>query len=149
MASASVIARDMDILAGMKKFGIQSVRKLASAIDVSKDKVQRGLQALSERDVYPESGLRETQEGYEWLRTLVFAVLLEFGIKGNQGADRISAFFKRVHLDKWIGVSPTALRGIWQRIEEELARYQHIHENQPGGKGQEIVASGDETFLNA
>jgi hypothetical protein len=147
MASASVIARDMDILEGMKKFGIQSARKLGEALGISKDKVQRGMQALSKREVYPESGLWETPEGYAWLRTLVFAVLLEFGIKGNQGADRISDFFKRVHLDKRIGVSPTALRRVLQRMEEELARYQQIQESQVDGKGHEIIASGDETFF--
>ncbi len=146
--AASVVCRDMEIFEEIKKFGKSSIRKLAEALGLSKDKVNRGLQALSKRDLYPESEFWETPEGYQWLRMLIFAVLLEFGIKGNIGADRMSDFFKRIRLDKRIGLSPSSLRKSLKQMEELLADYQKTQENKAADKGREIIASGDETFFN-
>ncbi len=121
---------------------------MAEATGQSKDSAHRGLNALDKRNRHPESGFWETEEGYRWLCLLVFAVLLEFGIKGHQGGERMSDFFKRIRLEKNIGVSPTALRNMLKRMEEHLARYQKEQEKQQAGTLREIVCSGDETFFN-
>lgn len=106
-------------------------------------------EALSKRDNHPESHYWETKEGYEWLQRMVFAVMLEFGIKGNQGADRMSAFFKRIRIDNRIGVSATALRTKMKKMEECLIQYQNIHEQKQASSGsvREIIAGFDETFF--
>jgi len=136
------------VFSQLTEVGRQSIRKMAEIIGLSKDRVMRSLKSLSQRNRYPESSFWETEEGYYWLRLLVFAVLFEFGIKANQGADRLSTFFKRVRLERHVGVSPTALRSLLTRMEEELTRYQEIQGKQPSGTPREIIASGDETFFN-
>ncbi len=140
--------RDRKIFTRILNFGRESVRKIAEATGQSKDSAHRGLNALDKRNQYPESGVWETEEGYRWLCRLVFAVLLEFGIKGNQGAERISDFFKHIRLENNIGVSPTALRNMLKRMEELLARYQKEQEKQQAGTSREIVCSGDEKFFD-
>lgn len=145
--TTAIRLRDMKIAATIKETGQQSIRKIAKITGLSKDKIQRGLDALLKRNIHPESEFLETKEGKEWLSTLVCGVLLEFGIKGNQGADRISNFFKRIRLDKHIGVSPLILRNSLKNMEELLIRYQKDHEC-AGESALEIVASGDETFFD-
>jgi DNA-binding Lrp family transcriptional regulator len=146
--TTAIRIRDIKIVATIKETGQQSIRKIAKIAGLSKDKVQHGLNAILKRNIHPESEFWETKAGQEWLRILVFGVLLEFGIKGNQGADRISSFFERIRLDKHIGVSPTSLRTLLKRMEELLVRYQKEHESECVGKSSlEIIASGDETFF--
>jgi len=140
--------RDIKIFATIKETGQQSIRKIAKIAGLSKDKVQRGLNAILKRNIHPESEFWFTVAGQKWLHILVCGVLLEFGIKGNQGADRISNFFKRVRLDKHIGVSPTSLRTLLKGMENQLVRYQKEQESECAGKSTvEIIASGDETFF--
>ncbi|OAD23154.1 hypothetical protein THIOM_001020 [Candidatus Thiomargarita nelsonii] len=145
----SVQQRDIKVFEWMADFGQQSLRKIANALGMSVSQVQRSTDALSKRDNHPESHYWETKEGYEWLQRLVFAVMLEFGIKGNQGADRMSAFFKRIHIDNRVGVSATALRTKMKQMEECLIQYQSIHEQKQASSGsfREIIAGGDETFF--
>jgi len=146
--TTTIRLRDIKIVATIKETGQQSIRKIAKIAGLSKDKVQRGLNALLKRNIHPESEFWFTVAGQKWLHVLVCGVLLEFGIKGNQGADRISNFFKRVRLDKHIGVSPTSLRTMLKSMENQLVRYQKEQESECAGKSAvEIIASGDETFF--
>ena len=116
----------------------------------SKSSVYRHLQALKRRNRYPESYLWESSEGRAWLTRLVVAVLLEFGIKRGVGADHLSLFFQRVHLDQHIGLSPSSLLQILERIENLAVSYALKLEEERRQTGQEvgIVAAGDETFFN-
>jgi len=152
MAIAALVrSRDTKVFGALAELGKQSLRKIAQAIGLSKDSVARSLTALSKRDKYPESHLWETEEGQAWLRRLVVAMLYEFGIKGNQGAERMSEFLKRIRVDSYVGSSPSALRSLVQQIEKALADFQREQEAQQAeqeGEGPEIVASGDETFFN-
>lgn len=144
----SIRLRDTKIFATIKETGQQSIRKIAKITGLSKDKVQRGLNAMLKRNIHPESEFWETKEGKEWLGMLVCGVLFEFGIKGNQGADRISNFFKCIRLDKHIGVSPSRLRISLNRMEELLVRYQKEQESEYAGKSAlEIIDRYDETFF--
>ncbi|HEY85091.1 MAG TPA: hypothetical protein G4N96_08290 [Chloroflexi bacterium] len=75
-------------------------------------------------------------------------MLYEFGMKGNQGAERMSEFLKRIRVDNHAGISPTALRTMMRVIEEELPEFQREQEEAQKGEGvRQIVAAGDETWL--
>ena len=62
--------------------------------------------------------------GYGWLVRLVIAVVYHFGIKHSVGAESLSAFFKAIHLETQVGCSPTALRQLKHRVEEEIVAYE-------------------------
>lgn len=141
--------RDLKVFAKLKESGLQSLRKIAAATGLSKDSVYRALKGRSRRNVYEESELWETEEGWQWLVRLVLATILTFGLKGNQGGERLSEFFHLIRLEKHVGVSPTALRTLMKRVEEAVIRYGKEQESLHGGKGmREIVCGGDETFFN-
>ena len=146
--SASVRKRDSKVFANIVERGKQSLRKIAQATGLSKDSVARSIETIFKRDKYPESAMWEMEEGQEWLRRMVIAMLYEFGMKGNQGAERMSEFLKRIRVDNHVGVSPTALRTMMRVIEEELPEFQREQEEAQKGEGvRRIVAAGDETWL--
>ena len=137
------------IVSEIKKGENKSVRKIAKAVGMKKSSVCRHLKGLAKRNCHPESSFWETEAGHEWLHRLVFAVLYCFGIKGGVGAERLSCFFKRIRLEKHVGISPTALLTLLRRMEEEIDAYRQVYEEEQRktGKHQEVVASGDETFF--
>ncbi len=145
--SSSIRRCDIKVLSNIAAFGKRSLRKIAEATGISKDRVSRSLQRVNQRDQYAESHLWETEEGQEWLRRLVIAMLYEFGMKGNQGAERMSKFLKHIRVNTHVGVSPTALRHMMKLLEEHLVTYQRAQEALHRDTEQEIVAAGDETWL--
>ena len=149
--TAEVRNRDRKIFTNVIEFDRRSIRTIGKAVGMSKDKVYRGLAAIDKRDKYPESHLWETEEGQEWLRIMVLAVIYVFGLKGNQGAERMNEFFERTRLDGHIGASASSLRSMRHEIEKLLVEFQRTQEAQQrekGKEGREIVASGDETWFN-
>lgn len=148
--TAAIRSRDRQVWGHITEFGRQSLRKIAQATGLSKDRVARSLEAVSNRDKYPESHLWETAEGQAWLHRMVDATIYEFGLKGNQGADRVSEFLKRLRVNSHVGVSPTALRQRMRQMEEELAEFQQNQEEEQSQQGEKraVVASGDETWFN-
>ncbi len=146
--AASVRKRDSKVLSNIAEYGKQSLRKIAQATGLSKDSVARSIEVTFKRDEYPESAMWEGEAGQEWLRRMVIAMMYEFGLKGNQGAERMSEFLKRIRVEKHVGVSPTALRTMIREIEKELVRYQCEQEaGQKEGEVRQIAAAGDETWL--
>ncbi len=151
--ASAVRSRDKKVFAEIVRFGWQSIRKIAKATGLTKDSVARSIGAMTKRNRHPESHLWETEEGQAWLHRLVIAAIYEFGLQGNQGAERMSAFFKRIRIDTHVGVSPTALRNQTHLIEDYLTAYQQEQEQKmreicEKGKKIDITASGDETFFN-
>jgi len=149
--SATVRDRDGKVFANIAEFGRQTLRKIAQATGLSKSSVERSLKSLEKRDQHPESHLWETEEGKAWLLRLVIAMIYVFGLKGNQGAERMSEFLKRIRINTHVGVSPSALRKMMQKIEEKLVEFQEIQEMEQSQKEdpqREIVASGDETWFS-
>jgi len=143
----TVRTRDRKVWDDIKVFGERSLRQIAQSIGLSKDRVRRSKKALANRNSHPESAFWETEEGQAWLCLLVTAVLFEFGLKCNLGAGRLSGFFKRIRLEKQIGVSATALRNLLKRLEALLISYQQEQESQRCESRREIIASADETFF--
>ncbi len=149
--TATVRTRDIQVFANIIEFGQRSLRKIAQATGLSKSSVARSLVSMDKRNKYPESYLWETEAGQAWLRILVIATLYEFGLKGNQGADRMAGFFKRIRVHTHVGISPSALRTMVKHIEVALVEFQQkqeVEQAQQGGEKREIVASGDETWFD-
>lgn len=127
------------------------MRKIGAATGLSKDSVARSLEAVSKRDKYPESHFWETKAGQAWLCLLVVGMLYVLGLKGNQGAERMSEFLRLIRVNTPVGVSPSALRTMMSKMEElivEFGQMQEEKQRQKGEAGKEIVGSGDETWFN-
>jgi Family of unknown function (DUF6399)/IclR helix-turn-helix domain len=142
-------AKSVRIFNSIREHGKSSIRRLAERTGFSKSSVHRHLQAIDRRDRYPESKLWETPEGRDWLIRLVVATLFIFGLKRGVGADTISEFFGRLHLEAHLGCSPSALRGLMQRLELTLMETAAAWE-QDGidhGEIRPIIGAVDETFL--
>ncbi len=110
-------AKSVVIFNSIQEHGKQSVRRLAERTGLSKSSVHRHLQAIDCRDRYPESWFWETETGRTWLIRLVVATLFVFGLKRGVGAETLSEFFGRLHLETHVGCSPSALRNVMHTLE--------------------------------
>jgi hypothetical protein len=131
--------------------GPQSIRKLAAATGLPKSSVERPCKGLQERArQVPEAELWEPERGAQWLRVLVLAVVFVFGLKGGVGVERLSEFFHRVRLERYLAVSPSALRALRAQMEAVILAYQAEQEQRlgQGGRRLEIIAGADETFFD-
>ncbi len=113
-------AKSVFIFNSIREHGPQSVRRLAERTGLSKSSVHRHLQAIGRRDRYPESSFWETEAGRTWLIRLVVATLFVFGFKRGVGAETLSEFFSRLHLETQVGCSPSALRRVMHTLERIL-----------------------------
>ncbi len=129
--------------------GKQSVRDIAQKTGYSKSSVHRLEQAMERRNCHPESWFWETEEGRRWLIRLVVATLYTFALKRGVGAETISEFFSHLRLGTHVGHSPSALRGVIQRLEEVIVeigqRWQE--EGVRGGEAGPVIGAVDETFF--
>src|SRR2546427_5566076 len=127
----------------------QSILQVAHQTGFSKSSVHRLKQAMERRDTHPESWWWETEEGRGWSIRLVVATLYTFGLKRGVGAETISAFFGRLHLETHVGCSPSALRGVMQALEHVIleAAAAWEHEGRAAGEVRPIIGAVDETFL--
>jgi Family of unknown function (DUF6399)/IclR helix-turn-helix domain len=127
----------------------QSIRQVAHQTGLSKSSVHRLKQAMERRDTHPESWWWETDEGRCWFIRLVVATLYTFGLKRGVGAETISEFFSRLHLETQVGCSPSALRGVMQALEQVILETAEAweHEGSAEGAVRPIIGAVDETFL--
>ena len=135
----------------LRDLGPKSIRQLAAATGLPKSSVERhckGLQARARQ--VPEAELWEHERGAQWLRVLVLAVVFVFGLKGGVGVERISEFFHRVRLERYLAVSPSALRSLRTQMEAIILAYQGEQERRLGQTERrlEIIAGADETFFD-
>jgi hypothetical protein len=142
-------AKSLQIFKSLCDHGTQSVRQLAQRTGLAKSSVHRLTQAMGRRDVHPESWLWETEEGRHWLTRLVAATLYTFGLKRGVGMDTMSEFFTRLRLERQVGCSPSALRGVMQALEAALLETARHWEKDgvAAGEVREIIGAVDETFL--
>ncbi|MEL6456268.1 MAG: DUF6399 domain-containing protein [Cyanobacteria bacterium J06623_5] len=122
---------------------------IVAATGLKKSSVQRHQKGIERRNQYAESNLWETAAGAAWLERLVVAVVYHFGIQQGVGAESLSRFFKAIHIETHVGISPSALRSLKVRLHETVAAYaaaqaEHCHP-QPG---QGICIGADETFFD-
>jgi hypothetical protein len=142
-------AKSVRIFNSIREHGQQSVRHLAERIGCSKSSVHRHLQAIKRRDCYPESSLWETEAGRTWLIRLVVATLFVFGLKRGVGAETLSEFFGRLHLEAHVGCSPSALRHVMHMLERLLLETAADWEKEGIAHGEirPVIGAVDETFL--
>jgi hypothetical protein len=142
-------AKSVRIVNAIREHGKQSIRSLADRTGFSKSSVHRHLQAIARRDRYPESSLWETEAGRTWLIRLVVATLLVFGLKRGVGADTLSEFFGRLHLEAHVGCSPSALRSVMHTLEQLLLATAAAREKEGIAHGEirPVIGAVDETFL--
>jgi len=137
------------IAAKIKELGTSSIRKIAEATGFSKSSIHRHLKAKERRNQYPESHLWETAEGQQWLGRLMAASIFHFGLKRGVGMDSISAFLKELRLQRHLGISTTALKGVRKQLEKHIIEYGRVHQDQ-GAKAsgpRQMVGGVDETFF--
>lgn len=127
----------------------QSLRQVAQQTGLSKSSVHRLKQAMERRDVSPESWLWETDEGRRWCLRLVVATLYTFGLKRGVGAETISEFFARLRLERQVGCSPSALRGVMDVLAQALLETAQAWEREGRADGEigTMIGAVDETFL--
>ncbi len=111
--------------------------------------VHRLAQAMERRNCHSESGFWETEEGRSWLIRLVVATLYTFGLKRGVGAETISEFFSHPRLGTHVGYSPSALRGVIQRLEEVILEIGQSWQEEGihGGEVRPVIGAVDETFF--
>src|SRR4029453_13238995 len=97
----------------------------------------------------PESSFWETEAGRHWLIRLVVATLLVFGVKRVVGAETLSEFFGRLHLEAHVGCSPSALRRAMHTLERIILDTAAAWEQEGIAHGEKrpIIGAVDETFL--
>src|SRR5229473_779458 len=129
--------------------GKQSVRRIAQKTGFSKSSVHRLQQAMERRGCHPESWLWETEAGRRWLTRLVVATLYIFGFKRGVGLDTMSEFFARLRLERHMGCSASALRGVMHALETAILETTRTWEQGAiaAGEVREIIGAVDETFL--
>ncbi len=144
-----VWAKSLQIFHGLCDNGTQSVRRIAQKTGFSKSSVHRLQQARARRDTHPESWWWETEDGRCWLIRLVVATLYTFSFTRGVGAETISEFFGRLHLETQVGCSPSALRGVMHALEHVILETATAWEHEGGAAGEvrPIIGAVDETFL--
>ncbi len=142
-------AKSVVIFNSIRDHGKQSIRSLAERTGLSKSRVHRHLQAMDHRDRYPESWFWESEAGHAWLIRLVVATLLVFGLKRGVGAETISEFFSRLHVEAHIGCSPSALRHVMHTLEHLILETAAAWEQEGIAHGEirPVIGAVDETFL--
>jgi hypothetical protein len=142
-------AKSVVIFNSIREHGKQSIRSLADRTGLSKSSVHRHLQAIERRDRYPESSFWETEAGRAWLIRLIVATLFVFGLKRGVGAETISEFFSRLHLEAHVGCSPSALRHVMHTLERLILEAAAAWEKEGIAHGEirPVIGAVDETFL--
>jgi enamine deaminase RidA (YjgF/YER057c/UK114 family) len=104
---------------------------------------------MDRRDRCPESSFWETDGGRTWLIRLVVATLFVFGLKRGVGAETISAFFRRLHVEAHVGCSPSALRHVMHTLEHLILETASAWEKEGIAHGEirPVIGAVDETFL--
>jgi hypothetical protein len=77
------------------------------------------------------------------------ATLLVFGLKRGVGAETLSEFFGRLHLEAHVGCSPSALRRVMHTLERIILATAAVWEQEGVAHGEirPIIGAVDETFL--
>ena len=138
------------VFAILQQTATASVRQIAHLTGLPRSSVHRYKTGIVKRDQYPESHLWERPEGYAWLCLLVYATIFVFGIMRGVGAETLSLFFRLLHLQLWMAVSPTAIREVRRRMEGQILAYQREQEQaiQQESTGlREVCLAADETVF--
>lgn len=142
-------SKSVRIFHAIRAHGPQSVRRLAERTGLSQSSVHRHLQAIKRRDRSPASSLWETEAGRTWLILIVVYTLFVFILKRGVGAETLSEFFGRLHLEAHLGCAPSALRRVMHTLERIILDTAAVWEQEgvTHGEIRPIIGAVDETFL--
>ncbi len=111
-------------LNAIKKHGKKSLAKLAELTDQTKSSIYRQTKKIDARSEINSADFFETSTGAEWLRHLVFAVTLVFGLQANVGEDRLGLFFKLIDVTQFVGVSASSMGRLKKKMMQQLQAYE-------------------------
>lgn len=124
LKTQTIRATGVAIFTQIKESGKSSFRKLADLINGSKSSVRRHLKAQKNRALYPNHRCGKAPR----VRVLVFATLYVFCLGRGVGTDQISLFFKLIRIDKYVGISASALQQLVKQMEMLLPLFQDVCE---------------------
>ena len=145
----SLFQRMMSILTFIQDKGKRTVRQIAEGTGISQSAVGRQMISQKKRLQSPESTLWESPEGFRFLVRLYVVTLYCFGMKRGVGMESISEFFYRLHLQRHLSSSPSALRQFRIELEEKLLEIGQRWEalGIEGAEDLEMIGAADETFF--
>ncbi len=147
--SLNIRERRRQVASHLRNRTLGGIRGIAKVLGISKSSVYRHRKRLSEQEKKaPESSWWNSEAGSTCLKLLVCGIVYYFGIKQGIGSDSLSEFFKAVGLDTQVGSSPSALRRLRARMQEQILAYETAQQEHCQPKaGQGICVGGDETFF--
>jgi hypothetical protein len=142
-------AKSVQIFNSIRENGTQSIRCLARHLGLSKSSVHRHLRRSIAEPATPSRGYGKHQKAETGSSAWVVATLFIFGLKRGVGAETISEFFARLHLETHIGCSPSALRSVMHTLEQTILETIVAWEQEGIAHGEirPIIEVVDETFL--
>ena len=133
----------------IKLNGKKSLSKLSKLVNQSKSSLHRQIRIIDNRSKISGADFFETAEGAIWLRRLVLAATLVFGLQGKVGEDRLSLFCNLICIQAFIGVSASSMGRLKNKMMEQIGLYEQ--ELKPTldklAADISIVAGADETFF--
>jgi len=134
----------------IKSQGKKSLSKLAKLTKETKSNIYRKIKKIKSRSKVKGADFFETSEGEKWLRHLVIATTLVFGLQGKIGEDRLALFFEIIGVTQFVGVSGSSMGRLKNSMMQKLQAYQA--ELQPQldeiAAGLSVVTGADETFFD-
>ena len=108
----------------IKSRGKKSLAKLSQLTGHSKSSTQRQIKKIKKRSGILGAEFFETEEGSIWLRRLVLAATLVFGLQGNIGAERLALFFEIICVTSFVGHSASSMGRLKNTMMHMLQVYQ-------------------------
>ena len=133
----------------IKEHGKKSCRKLAGIFNRSKSSIHRRQQKIKSRAHIPGALFFESSDGQAWLKKLVVAAILIFGIKSGVGSETLALFFSMITVGSFVATSPASLKRLEDRIDDLIIEYKDMQDKGIMEKAPElsITPGGDETFF--
>jgi len=142
-------ARMISIYKISKNNDAASLREIAELSSISKSSVQRIKVKQRDRIAAVGHNFFETEEGMLWLRTFIFSVIFTFGVQAGVGAETISLFLSLVGVALYVGISPSCIRTVKNKIRTLIDKYgkEQVEEVIKLCLNKELHLGGDETNL--
>ena len=134
----------------IKETGNKNCRRLASLFKTSSSSIFRKLKQIKSRSHICGARFFETEEGQNWLKKLIVAIIMIFAILCGVGGERIALFFSLLELRHFVGLSERSINRITQKIEELIEQYGIKHDSNIKAqlKSLDVILGADETFFD-
>ena len=149
VAKMSFAYRARRVAAVFLKNSRRTIREVANEIKISKSSVHRHVTSQKKRVATVGHRFFETEEGYQFLRRLLMAVVLIFGIQSGVGADTISSFFTAILLTEYIASSASCIRDFETKMRLLISHFgdEMMEKVLTLCQNKELHLGGDESFF--